>query len=90
MWRLKEGRGGDGDEYNTVWIYDTEAYPFYRGEVYHQNHCNFFPSEGMPYPDSYTDELYKRMRSTGKFIPTGCPENPFSHSTCGGRGGLLG
>lgn len=88
--RLKEGRGGDGDVYNTVWIYDTEEYPFYRGEVYHQNHCNFFPSEGMPYPDSYTDELYKRMRATGKFIPTGCPENPFSHSTCGGRGGLLG
>jgi peptide methionine sulfoxide reductase MsrA len=85
---LKPGAGGDADEFNTVWIYDTAAFPFYRGEVFHQNHCNFFQSEGMPYPDAYTVDLFKQLKEGGKYAPTGCPEDPFSHGTCGG--GLLG
>ena len=45
---LVEGVGGDGDVANTVWIYDSARFPFYDGEVYHQHHCNFFSSDGMP------------------------------------------
>ena len=54
---LKRGLGNDADEFNTVWVYDTAAFPYYKGEVYHQNHCNFFTSEGMPYPDAYTVDI---------------------------------
>jgi hypothetical protein len=45
---LRPGAGGDADTRNTVWVYDTAAFPFYDAEVYHQNHCNFFLSDGMP------------------------------------------
>lgn len=43
---LKEGRGNsyrdsgpsEGDAFNTVWIVDSTALPFYQAEVYHQFH----------------------------------------------------
>lgn len=43
---LREGRGNqyvDGrptedDEFNTVWVVDSEALPFYQAERYHQFH----------------------------------------------------
>ena len=61
----------------------TARLPFYPGEVYHQNHCNFFPSEGMPYPDWYTVDLYRALKASGRFAPTSCPEQPWTHNTCG-------
>ena len=85
-WRmdLKLGQGGthDADEPNTVWVYDSDRYNFYAGEVYHQFHCNFFQSEGMPYPDSYTVDLWNLQQSTGQIQPTGCPEDG-NHAPCG-------
>jgi hypothetical protein len=34
---LVEGRGqGDTLDENTIYVYDTATYPFYRGEQYHQ------------------------------------------------------
>ena len=75
--------GGDADEFNTVWVYDTAAFPFYDGEVYHQNHCNFFQSEGMPYPDEYTQTVWNAKRVSGAYASTGCPEQPVSsHQRC--------
>lgn len=79
---LKHGLGGDADEFNTVFIYDTAAFPYYKGEVFHQNHCNFFTSEGMPYPNSYTVDLYDELKANGRYAPTGCPEQPWTHSPC--------
>jgi peptide methionine sulfoxide reductase MsrA len=76
--------GGDGDEFNTVWVYDSEVWPFYSGEVYHQYHCNFFMSEGMPYPDEYTLDLWKHMQAEKKIAPTGCPEDVMPHDSCSG------
>ena len=52
-----------------------------RGEVYHQAHCNFFASDGMPYPDSYTADLWSAKRASGEYAPTGCPESG-GHSQC--------
>ena len=80
---LKPGSGGDGDELNTVWVYDTAVTPFFDGEVYHQNHCNFFQSEGMPYPASYTEDLWQQKKAAGEYTPTGCPEVG-DHGPCGG------
>jgi len=86
---LRPGAGGDADTRNTVWVYDTAAFPFYDAEVYHQNHCNFFLSDGMPYPDSYTVELFELKKHKGEFAPTGCPEQ--SHTSCSSsRWSLLG
>ena len=79
---LKPGTGGDADEFNTVWIVDSRAFPFFMGEVYHQMHCNFFASEGMPYPDSYVLGLWKEMQQTGAIKATGCPESAWNHRSC--------
>ena len=83
---LKPGGGSDADARNSVWVYDTRAFPFYDGEVYHQNHCNFFQSEGMPYPESYTQDVWTAKKASGEFVPTGCPEGVMPHpgSSCSG------
>ena len=92
-WRmdLKPGRGGllDADEPNTVWIIDSASYPFYAAEVYHQFHCNFFDSPGMPYPDWYTVGLWEHQKQAGIIKPTGCPESG-QHSPCSTGGWPLG
>jgi peptide methionine sulfoxide reductase MsrA len=71
--------GGEPDALNTVYIYDSDAFPFYDGEVYHQCHCNFFASEGMPYPTSYTRDTWQAKQRSGEYAPTGCPENAMPH-----------
>uniref|UniRef100_A0A7S0J2C6 peptide-methionine (S)-S-oxide reductase n=1 Tax=Calcidiscus leptoporus TaxID=127549 RepID=A0A7S0J2C6_9EUKA len=64
--------GHNPDHPNTVYVYDTAAFPFFRGERYHQYHSNFFWSEGMPYPSKYIHELW---RTRCDFRPVdGCPE----------------
>lgn len=78
---LKPGRGGDADEFNTVWVVDTGHFPFFLGEAYHQMHCNFFMSEGMPYPDDYVVKLWNELKAEGRVVSTGCPESG-SHRRC--------
>jgi len=78
--QLKPSAGGsDPDEANTVWVYDTATFPFWHGEVYHQCHCNFFMSEGMPYPTSYTQDVFNAKKAAGEYVPTGCPEGVMPH-----------
>jgi peptide methionine sulfoxide reductase MsrA len=85
---LEAGHGGgalgDGDKLNTVWVLDSDKFPFHVAEVYHQYHCNFFMSEGMPYPDEYTLDLWKHMQAEKKIAPTGCPEDVMPHDSCSG------
>ena len=81
---LKPAVGGDADELNTVWVYDSTRFPFFEGERYHQAHCNFFSSEGMPYPTSYTSALWTQKATDGGayanlWQPTGCPEGVMPH-----------
>jgi hypothetical protein len=57
-----------------VWVYDSDAFPFFDGEVYHQFHSNFFHSEGMPYPEDYLSTLWEAQKRVCRIVPTGCPE----------------
>ena len=87
---LKRGHGSDADEFNVVWVYDSNEHPFFDGEVYHQAHCDFSMSSGMPYPKAYTAELWNQhMADGGRYrnlwMPTGCPE---SHSGISHPGAL--
>jgi len=59
---------------NAVYVYDTASSPFRTAEAYHQFHCDFSLSAGMPYPPAYWRDLYQHMRDTGRVAPTGCPE----------------
>ena len=52
----------------------AEAFPFHLGEPYHQFHSNFFMSDGMPYPSSYTQDLWHLKDSQGEIPSTGCPD----------------
>lgn len=81
---LKAGSGSDGDARNTVWVMDSEAYPMYAAEVYHQFHSNFFSSEGMEhvsgkarlsYPTWYMKDLWEEQKQLGTIAPTGCHED---------------
>jgi len=49
---LVAGKGNDPDVFNTVYIMDSDQWPFYIGEAYHQFHSNFF---GKTYETAYTD-----------------------------------
>lgn len=69
--QLKEGRGGEEDEFNTVWIMDSQTMLHVRAEQYHQFHSNFF---GPQYPDSYIYDLWLFLVHRNAIPPTGCSE----------------
>lgn len=61
--KLAVGQGSDLDTADTqvVWIYDSEQFPFYQAELYHQFHDDM----GAKYPASYKslkDGLLKKGR----------------------------
>jgi len=66
------GCGAPGE--NVVYVYDTDVSPFRVAEAYHQFHCDFSHSSGMPYPPSYWRDLYGYMKEAGKVVEMGCPE----------------
>ncbi len=69
---LRAAAGSDDDEFNTVWVYDTGCYPFFRAERYHQYHSDY---RGMPYPPEYVDDLWGAKSAAGKIAPVpGCVE----------------
>ena len=41
--KVVEGKGNDGDTLGKqiVYVYDSNKFPFYQGEVYHQYHNDF-------------------------------------------------
>jgi len=70
---LKTGQGNDPDTLGkkTVWLMDSNAFPFRQAEIYHQYHDGFMPGE--QYPESY-NALVKKALASGKIAPTGCPD----------------
>lgn len=76
---LKEGSGNEytglgkareDDELNTVWIIDSDKFPFYQAELYHQFHNGL----GKRFPTTYTKDL-KEVAVENKIVKeTGCPE----------------
>mmetsp|Transcript_145835 Transcript_145835/g.257234 ORF Transcript_145835/g.257234 Transcript_145835/m.257234 type:complete len:308 (+) Transcript_145835:78-1001(+) len=66
---------GKGDEPDTirdkaVLVYDSDKFPFYPAEVYHQFHDDFM---GAPYGRAY-NALQKQALEVGFIKKTGCPE----------------
>lgn len=71
--RLVAGVGSDADTLGKrmVWVYDTDAHPFYQAEVYMQFRDGFFPGED--YPRSYNGLQAQLVRS-GSLRGTGCQD----------------
>merc|ERR1711907_87695 len=74
---LKEDASGNmtQDEDNTVWVMDSNKFPFYQGEQYPQFHSNFFanPQQPAKYPDWYLKDLWTLQIKLGNLPKTGCP-----------------
>merc|ERR1719215_467127 len=72
--QLLRGEGNDADTVGTkkVWIYDSDKFPFYQGEVYHQFHDDMVES----YADSY-HKLKGALVSRGDLKKVQCPEMGF-------------
>eukprot|EP00798_Chlamydomonas_sp_ICE-L_P015637 gene15637-21746_t len=64
------GRPTEDDVFNTVWVVDSNALPFYRAEKYHQFHNGV----GEPFPKEYTQQLKDQIAATGRIDATGCVE----------------
>lgn len=71
--QLQAGVGDDSDTLGKrkVWVMDSEMFPFYQAEVYHQYHDGFFPGEN--YPNSYNN-LQIKFAQAGVLKTTGCPD----------------
>jgi len=63
----------EDDAVNTVYVMDTDAFPFYRAENYHQFHNGI----GKAFPAAYTRDLKRQSLESGLIGETGCPELPF-------------
>mmetsp|Transcript_15729 Transcript_15729/g.18165 ORF Transcript_15729/g.18165 Transcript_15729/m.18165 type:complete len:305 (+) Transcript_15729:1153-2067(+) len=71
---LVKGKGSDPDTFkkNIVYYYDTNQFPFYQAEKYHQFHNDF---RGPPYGQDY-NQLVDLEFSGGKILKTtGCPDS---------------
>ena len=69
---LEAGRGNDPDTFGKklVYVYDSNKFPFYQAEVYHQYHNDF---QSPPYGRAY-NELANVALEDGRIQPTGCPD----------------
>lgn len=72
--QLVRGEGNDADTVGTkkVWVYDSNKFPFYQGEVYHQFHDDMLER----YADSY-HKMKGTLVSRGALKPVECPEVGF-------------
>lgn len=70
--RLAKGRGDEPDTIGDklVLVYDSNTFPFYAGELYHQFHNDFM---GPAYGQSYNALLTSRFKA-GAIGTTGCPD----------------
>jgi len=70
--KLYAGRGDEPDTLGdkAVIVYDSNKFPFFPGEVYHQFHNDFM---GPSYGKAYNDLMYTQYKE-GKIAKTGCPD----------------
>jgi hypothetical protein len=69
---LEDGQGNDPDTLGTrlVYVYDSNKFPFYQAEVYHQFHDDFqSPAYGKAY-----NNLANLAFDDGRIKGTGCPD----------------
>lgn len=67
---FNSGKPSEGDAFNTVFVLDSTALPFYPAEKYHQFHNGL----GKAFPTSYTKDLKQVAEAKGLIAGTGCPE----------------
>jgi peptide methionine sulfoxide reductase MsrA len=78
---LARGQGDDPDTFNEklVYVYDSNAFPFYPAELYHQFHNDYFgnirPGEPVTYGKDY-NTLQRSLSKAGVLADTGCPAPP--------------
>jgi methionine-R-sulfoxide reductase len=78
---LVEGHGAaDTLDEQTIYVYDTASFPFYRGEQYHQFHSNNVLRRALP--ANYTGALKETQARLGLIDPTGCPDYPLPVQRC--------
>ena len=70
--KLTSGRGDEPDTLGDklVLVYNSDRFPFYPAELYHQFHNDFM---GPAYGRSY-NELQNALSKSGAIGTTGCPE----------------
>jgi hypothetical protein len=70
--KLVEGKGNDPDTLGEkmVYVMDSNKFPFYQAEVYHQFHNDF---QSPPYGKQY-NSLSKLAFADGRIKETGCPD----------------
>mmetsp|Transcript_125383 Transcript_125383/g.297676 ORF Transcript_125383/g.297676 Transcript_125383/m.297676 type:complete len:354 (+) Transcript_125383:52-1113(+) len=73
---LLPGAVGDSEGEFVVYVYDSEVWPFFRGEDYHQFHPNTVI--GRPVPSSYTNDLKQLQAEMGRIDESdrGCAAIP--------------
>jgi peptide methionine sulfoxide reductase MsrA len=64
------GKGDDPDARAVAFIMDTNTFPFYQAEPYHQFHDGFKFDEN--YPNSYNG-LANALLKQGRIVDLGCP-----------------
>lgn len=71
--KLLDGKGNDADTLGkkAVWVMDSDAFPVYQAELYHQFHDGFMPGE--QYPEKY-NALRQAAMQRGLIARTGCPD----------------
>lgn len=74
---LVKGDGGpfaDKEGEYVVYVYDSIAFPFFRGEGYHQFHENSVIGRAVPV--SYTGRLWQVQKALGRLDGHGCMDPP--------------
>jgi hypothetical protein len=69
---LVDGKGNDPDTLGKrlVYVYDSDKFPFYQAEFYHQYHNDFLsPAYGKEY-----NNLAQTALDDGRIKITGCPD----------------
>mmetsp|Transcript_20810 Transcript_20810/g.20030 ORF Transcript_20810/g.20030 Transcript_20810/m.20030 type:complete len:284 (-) Transcript_20810:234-1085(-) len=74
------GKGNDRDTRKVSFIMDTEKFPFFVGEQYHQFHDGFNLNEN--YPNSYNG-LAAKLADEGKLGDNACPNGTFGLGVLG-------
>ncbi|KAL7484889.1 hypothetical protein ACHAW6_010500 [Cyclotella cf. meneghiniana] len=74
--KLVEGKGNDPDTLGKriVYVMDSNKFPFYQAEVYHQYHNDFL---SPPYGKEYNN-LVTAAVEDGRIKITGCPDRMFA------------
>jgi peptide methionine sulfoxide reductase MsrA len=83
VYNMKTARGkgstdGDTEGEYVVYVYDSDQFPFFRGEAYHQFHTN--DVLGRRVPASYTRDLKDTQHRLGRLDDMGCAQVPYEVS----------